>query len=83
MTTVQEFANTFPSEAVLQQALAKLFSKIPGHSGVQILQGSQEIGKDIIFYTPGALGQKDLNAWRQEYKDYREREQHLRSKNCI
>jgi hypothetical protein len=62
MTTVQEFANTFPSEAVLQQALAKLFSKIPGHSGVQILQGSQEIGKDIIFYTPGALGQKDLNA---------------------
>ena len=53
---------TFPSEAVLQQALAKLLSKIPGHTGVQILQGSHEIGKDIIFYTPGAFGQRDLNA---------------------
>ena len=62
MTTVQEFADTFPSEAVLQQALAKLLSKIPGHTGVQILQGSHEIGKDIIFYTPGAFGQRDLNA---------------------
>jgi hypothetical protein len=62
MTTVQEFAETFPTEAVLHQALAKLLSKIPGHSGVQILQGSQELGKDIIFYTSGAFGQKDLNA---------------------
>ncbi len=62
MKTVQEFAETFPTEAVLHQALAKLLSKIPGHSGVQILQGSQELGKDIIFYTSGAFGQKDLNA---------------------
>jgi len=50
MTTVQEFAETFPNESVLQQALAKLLSKIPGHSGVQILQGAHEVGKDIIFY---------------------------------
>ena len=62
MTTVQEFAGIFPNETVLQQALAKLLSKIPGHSGVQILQGSQELGKDIIFYTPAAFGQRDLNA---------------------
>jgi hypothetical protein len=62
MTTVQEFADTFPSEIVLQQALAKLLSKIPGHTGVQILQGPHEIGKDIIFYTPGAFGKRDLNA---------------------
>ncbi|HXZ40834.1 MAG TPA: hypothetical protein VEG68_08835 [Terriglobales bacterium] len=62
MTTVQEFAETFPNEIALQQALAKLLSKIPGHTGVQILQGSQELGKDLIFYTPGAFGQRDLNA---------------------
>lgn len=62
MTTVHEFAETFPNESVLQQALAKLLTKIPGHSGVQILQGAQEVGKDMIFYTPGAFGQKDLNA---------------------
>jgi hypothetical protein len=62
MPTVEEFAQTFPSEYVLQQALAKLLSKIPNHTGVQILQGSNEFGKDIIFYTPAAFGQKDLNA---------------------
>ena len=62
MPTVEEFAETFPSEHVLQQALAKLLSKITNHTGVQILQGSSELGKDIIFYTPAAFGQKDLNA---------------------
>jgi hypothetical protein len=62
MQTVEEFAGAFPSESVLQQALAKLLSKISHHSGVQILQGSQELGKDIIFYTPGPFGEKDLNA---------------------
>jgi hypothetical protein len=62
MPTVAEFAETFPNELVLQQALAKLLSKIPGHSGVQILQGSREIGKDIIFYTPAPFGKRDLNA---------------------
>jgi len=62
MPTVDEFAETFPNELVLQQALAKLLGKIPGHTGVQILQGSSELGKDIIFYTPAAFGEKDLNA---------------------
>lgn len=62
MPTIEEFAATFPNESVLQQALAKLFSKIPNHTGVQILQGSSEIGKDIIFYTTAAFGQKELNA---------------------
>jgi hypothetical protein len=62
MTTVQEFAETFPNETALHQALAKLLTKIPGHSGVQILQGAQELGKDIIFYTPAAFGRRDLNA---------------------
>src|ERR1039457_1669421 len=62
MATVEDFAATFPSERVLQQALARLLAKIPGHTGVQILQGPDEIGKDLIFYTPGPFGTKDLNA---------------------
>jgi len=62
MPTVDDFAATFPSERVLQQALAKLLSRIPDHTGVQILQGSNEIGKDLIFYTPAPFGKKDLNA---------------------
>jgi hypothetical protein len=62
MPTLEEFAQIFPNEYVLQQALARLLSKIPGHTGVQILQGTRELGKDIIFYTPGPFGQKDLNA---------------------
>lgn len=62
MPTVEEFAGKFPNELVLQQALAKLLSKIQGHSGVQILQGGREIGKDIIFYTPAPFGERDLNA---------------------
>lgn len=62
MATIEEFAATFPTERVLQQALAKLLSKIPDHTGVQILQGNDELGKDINFYTPAAFGRKDLNA---------------------
>jgi hypothetical protein len=62
MATVEEFAATFPSERVLQHALARLLAKIPGHSGVQILQGPDELGKELIFYTPRPFGTKDLNA---------------------
>src|ERR1700687_6352061 len=62
MNTADEFASVFPTERVLQQALARLLSKIPGHSGAQILQGPDEVGKDIIFYTQGPFGHKELNA---------------------
>ena len=53
---------TFDSEYLLQQAIAGLLSKMPNVSGVQILQGPQEIGKDIIFYVPGGLADRLLCA---------------------
>ena len=45
----------FPSEEILRQAVAALLTRIPGVSGVQITHGSQEYGKDIVFYLPGIL----------------------------
>jgi hypothetical protein len=48
----------FESEILLQQAIAGLLSRMPGITGVQILQGAQEYGKDIIFYSSGPLGEQ-------------------------
>jgi NACHT domain len=53
---------TFPSEALLQQAIARLLIRMPDITGVQILQGTQEIGKDIIFYIRGGFGESVLCA---------------------
>ena len=47
----------FESEAVLQQAIAGLLARMPDIGGVQILQGTQETGKDIVFETTGPLGE--------------------------
>ena len=43
----------FDSEGLLQQAIAGLLRRMPNVTGVQILQGAQEYGKDVIFYVPG------------------------------
>jgi hypothetical protein len=53
---------SFSSEALLQQALANLLIRMPEVTGVQILQGNLELGKDIIFNTPGAFGESILCA---------------------
>src|SRR5689334_864442 len=53
---------SFSSESLLQQAIARLFCRMPGISDVQILQGSLELGKDIVFYTQGGLGEPILCA---------------------
>ncbi|MEN6358237.1 MAG: hypothetical protein ABFD83_14285 [Armatimonadota bacterium] len=47
----------FPSEALLQQAIARLLGMMPGIEGVQILQGTLELGKDIIFRSVGPLSE--------------------------
>jgi hypothetical protein len=52
----------FDNEYLLQQAIAGLLSKMPHVTGVQILQGAQEYGKDIIFYVPGGLSERILVA---------------------
>lgn len=56
------FEFSFSSEILLQQAIAGLLMKMPEITGVQILQGTQEYGKDIIFYTRGGFSEQMLCA---------------------
>jgi hypothetical protein len=56
------FQHLFSSEALLQQAIAGLLMRMPDLSGVQILQGTQELGKDIVFYIRGGFGESVLCA---------------------
>lgn len=55
--STSQFHNYFSSEILLQQALAGLLTKMPENWGVQILQGTQELGKDLVFYTRGGFGE--------------------------
>lgn len=45
----------FENEILLQQAIASLLTHISGVTEVQILQGAQEFGKDIVFRSQGPL----------------------------
>lgn len=56
------FEFSFSSEILLQQAIAGLLMKMPDITGVQILQGTQEYGKDIIFYMRGGFAEQMLCA---------------------
>ena len=61
-TSWPALSNHFADERFLHQALAGLFSRVPRVSGIQVLQGSREHGKDLIFYEENAFGQKELKA---------------------
>ena len=56
------FNQAFSSESLLQQAIAGLLTRMPDITGVQILQGTQELGKDLIFYIRGGFGEQLLCA---------------------
>lgn len=56
------FEESFSSEAILQQAIANLLTRMPDITGVQILQGPNELGKDLIFYIRGGFGEPVLCA---------------------
>ena len=58
----ESFPKGFTSELLLQQAIAGLLTRMPDISGVQILQGTQELGKDLVFYITGAFGESMLCA---------------------
>ena len=58
----KSFEKSFSTEALLQQAIAGLLTRMPDISGVQILQGTQELGKDLIFYIRGGFGESLLCA---------------------
>ena len=57
-----ETNRSFSSEALLQQAIAGLLIRMPNITGVRILQGTQELGKDLVFYTRGAFNEYVLCA---------------------
>ena len=59
---LQRFANSFATESILHTRLETLFSRIPNVSGVKVLQGTQEYGKDLIFYARGTCGERRLIA---------------------
>jgi hypothetical protein len=52
----------FSSELLLQQAIAGLLRRTPGIAGVQILQGNDELGKDLVFRIRGGFGEPLLCA---------------------
>jgi hypothetical protein len=62
LISIDHFAKSFKNERLLQRAIAELLSRMENVTGVQILQGNQEYGKDIIFYTPGGFSERQLNA---------------------
>ena len=53
---------SFSSERLLQQAVAGLLRRMPGIASVQILQGADELGKDIVFTISGGFGEPLLCA---------------------
>jgi len=59
---LQRFAEAFRSEDELRKHLATLLNRMPHAQGVQITHGTQEYGKDIIFYAPDGFQNWQLNA---------------------
>lgn len=58
---LKRFAESFKSEDELRKHVATLLTKMRTQ-GVQITHGTQEYGKDIIFYAPDAFNNWVLNA---------------------
>ena len=61
-TDLERFELLFNNEHELRNAVVTLLSKMPGISGVHHTHGAQELGKDIVFYAPGALNERRLHA---------------------
>lgn len=59
---LEQFAESFSDEAQLRERIATLFSKLRRVQGIQITHGTQEYGKDIIFYSLDALDNLVLHA---------------------
>ncbi len=63
---LHNLCSAFKNEAELRSALRTLFSKVAGIERATITHGTQELGKDLVFYTKDYLGQSELHAcvWR-------------------
>lgn len=56
------FAKAFPTEADLIKGIATMFRRRTDITGVHILDGTHERGKDIVFYAIDPVGQRTLHA---------------------
>src|ERR1017187_250276 len=59
---LDQFSTLFASERELQHTLLQLLSKLDGVTGVRLLQGPTERGKDIVFYHQNPFGARRLIA---------------------
>jgi hypothetical protein len=59
---LQRFAEAFKSEEELRRHVATLLGKLGDNINIEITHGSQEYGKDIVFYSRDAIGDWVLNA---------------------
>jgi hypothetical protein len=59
---LKRFAALFETEEKLRDQVATVLSKFPGVTGVRITHGSQEIGKDIVFFAQAGLAENSLYA---------------------
>jgi len=59
---LQRFSASFKSEDELHKHVATLLGKMGRNQGVEITHGTQEYGKDIVFYACDGIGDWVLNA---------------------
>src|SRR5207302_448325 len=59
---LQQFSKTFHSEEELRKHIATLLGKMGRNQGVQITHGTQEYGKDLVFYSCDGIEDWILNA---------------------
>lgn len=59
---LHKFSEAFKSEDDLRKKLQVLLTRMPRTQGVEITHGTQEYGKDIIFYSPDGFDEWVLNA---------------------
>lgn len=61
-TKLDRFISSFKNEAELRLAVVSLLEKMPNTTNVRLTHGTQEHGKDIVFDSIVAFGQRELVA---------------------
>jgi len=62
LTSIDQFSQSFPSEAVLRKSIQGLLSRMPGTQEVRLTHGAVERGMDLTFFSSGPLGERILSA---------------------
>ena len=59
---LKRFIEGFENEDALRRAVEALLVKMPDCTRVRATHGAAELGKDIVFYSTGPMGELLLNA---------------------